>query len=212
MAPETTARLPLLEAGARFRLGRSGRRGVFEFGLGRDGLGSVKVLPKGDVLVTLDGAEYTVHAPRKAWDLVLRSADGTEVGLYAEGRRRTGTLTVGDATLKLTAPRRRKATGELATTDGTPVAEIRIQGGVLLLEVFRPLHTLAAAFATVVLALRLGYRRPNPGPAPLWEPGKAAWWGTAIAGGWSVGAGAGWGYDGGGFGDGGGGDGGGGGC
>ena len=148
--------------------------------------------------------------------LVLLDDGGREVGRFTDGRKSTGQLAIGGAEFAATFPRRRRKTGTLADADGTPVAELRLQGDVILIDVFRALDPLVAALTTAALALRLTYKPPAPDITPVWEPARAARWLGGVGAFGAVGFGTAWGAsefgDGGDFGDfGGGGDGGGGG-
>ena len=192
MAPETSA--PALEAGSRFRLAKGGRRGTFEFGQRLDSYGSVRVVGRGDVPMTFAGREYAIRPSEDG--LVLLDDDGREVGRFTDGRKGTGQLTVAGAEFAATFPRKRRTTGTLSGSDGTPVAELRLQNGVILIEVSRSLDPLVAAFTTAALALRLSYRPPAPAITPVWEPARAArsfaLWGVGLG---AAGFASGWGGD-----------------
>ena len=175
-----------LQAGDRFRLSKSGRRNVYEFGLGSATHGSLYLFASGDLALKLGDAEYKLRTQQREWDLALLDLQDKEQGRYEAAKRGAGTITTPNATYLLTPPKRRTKTGELAdATDGTPIAELRIQGGVVLFELFRPADPLAIALAASVVVLRTAYEPPDPAEIrPVWKPARAAWWGAALATGW----------------------------
>jgi hypothetical protein len=173
----------VLSAGDRFRLGRSSRGGVFDLGRGLHDHGRVRIARRGDVDLTLDGRDYTVRPAARGWHLALLADDATTLATYEPRRRHQGTITTATGTFTLALPRRRRKTGALTTGDGRSVAEIRVQGGVVLFELQTAIEPLVASFAATVVLLRSGFKEPEPAPRPVWEPAPAPGWATILAAG-----------------------------
>lgn len=172
-APPTLALAP----GDTLRLRPTGRPGELAVGRGTTEHGTV-ALRRWEVAIELDGAKLGARIPEeddapttltdKAGGAVARYEPGPAPagrgggGLLRRRRRpalRGGTLVVGEERYAL-APADEDAPGALTAADGTPVATLRLNGEVLLVELAAPLAPAVAAFAGAVALRALP---PKPG-------------------------------------------------
>lgn len=134
-----------LGPGARVRLRPTDRSKVYLFGSGLDEFGDVTV-SAASVVLSLQGRPFGVRADGDR--LILHDDEREELIVYAGERKGTGRLR--ELTLKLPG----KRPGALKDGRDT-VADVRIQNGVIRLELQAEVPPLVALFACTVVLLRV---------------------------------------------------------